>query len=145
MHTIKKIVTSEGINKLIKMKKLLLIVFGALIFSSCSIHTTSMSESLPEVSLDLDDLDVSAPMQASAKVTVYLGIFVTGANKQSASSSTYGAKTRTSSQAAAAYNLIQSNPEYDFIMYPKYETKSTGGLFVKTEITTVTAKLGKLK
>ena len=127
------------------MKKLLIFTIAALVFSSCSIYTTSMSESLPEVSLDLDDLDVSAPMQASAKVTVYLGIFVTGADKQSASSSTYGAKTRTSSQAAAAFNLIQSNPEYDFIMYPKYETKSTGGLFVKRETTTVRAKLGKLK
>ena len=127
------------------MKKLLFFVFATLMFSSCSIHTASMSESLPQVSLDLDDLDVSAPMQASARVTVYFGIIVTGANKQSASSSTYGAKTRTSSQAAAAYKLIQSNPEYDFIMYPKYETKSSGGLFIKTETTTVTAKLGKLK
>ena len=127
------------------MKKLLIFAFAGLVFSSCSIHTASMSESLPEVSLDLDDLDVSAPMQASATVTVYFGLFATGANKQSASSSTYGAKTRTSSQAAAAYKLIQSNPEYDFIMYPKYETKSRGGLFVQKETTTVTAKLGKLK
>ncbi|MDC0376951.1 hypothetical protein OAM98_04020 [Schleiferiaceae bacterium] len=127
------------------MKKLLIFAFAGLVFSSCSIHTASMSESLPEVSLDLDDLDVSAPMQASATVTVYFGVFATGANKQSASSSTYGAKTRTSSQAAAAYKLIQSNPEYDFIMYPKYETKSRGGLFVQKETTTVTAKLGKLK
>ena len=127
------------------MKKLLIFALAGLVFSSCSIHTTSMSESLPEVSLDLDDLDVSAPMQASATVTVYFGVFATGANKQSASSSTYGAKTRTSSQAAAAYKLIQSNPEYDFIMYPKYETKSRGGLFVQKETTTVTAKLGKLK
>ena len=127
------------------MKKLLLFVFAALTFSSCSSLTASMSESLPEVSLDLDDIDVSPSMQASAKVTVYLGFIVTGANKQSASSSTYGAKTRTSSQAATAYNLIQSNPEYDFIMYPKYETKTSGGLFVKRETTTVTAKLGKLK
>jgi hypothetical protein len=127
------------------MKKLLIFAFAGLVFSSCSIYTTSMSESLPEVSLDLDDLDVSAPMQASATVTVYFGVFATGANKQSASSSTYGAKTRTSSQAAAAYKLIQSNPEYDFIMYPKYETESRGGLFVQKETTTVTAKLGKLK
>ena len=108
-------------------------------------YTASMSESLPEVRLDLNDLDISKVMQASATVKVYFGIFVTGGNKYSASSSTYGSKTKTSSQAAAAYRLIQSNSDYDFIMYPKYETKSTGGLFIKSETTTVTAKLGKLK
>jgi|TARA_B110000444_G_scaffold245761_1_gene266598 hypothetical protein len=127
------------------MKNLLLFAFTALILSSCSMYTASMSESLPEVRLDLNDLDISKVMQASATVKVYFGIFVTGGNKYSASSSTYGSKTKTSSQAAAAYRLIQSNSDYDFIMYPKYETKSTGGLFIKSETTTVTAKLGKLK
>ena len=127
------------------MKNLLLFAFTALMFSSCSIYTASMSESLPEIRLDLNDLDISNDMQASATVKVYFGIFVTGANKQSASSSTYGSKTKTSSQAAAAYNLIKSNSDYDFIMYPKYETRATGGLFIKSETTTVTVKLGKLK
>ena len=127
------------------MKNLFLFAFTALILSSCSMYTASMSESLPEVRLDLNDLDISKVMQASATVKVYFGIFVTGGNKNLASSSTYGSKTKTSSQAAAAYRLIQSNSDYDFIMYPKYETKSTGGLFIKSETTTVTAKLGKLK
>jgi len=127
------------------MKKLLLFVFASSILSSCSVHTASISESLPQVSLDLDDLEISAPKQASGSVTVYFGIFVTGANKQSTPSSTYGAKTRTSSQAVACYNLIQSNPEYDFILYPKFETKTSGGNFIRIETTTVTAKLGKLK
>jgi hypothetical protein len=127
------------------MKKVLLFALIPFVLSACTMQSASISETLPEVSLNMNDLDISPTVSASATVTIYFGIFVTGANKQSASTNTYGSKTKTSSQAAAAYTLIKSNPEYDFIMYPRYETKTFGGFFVTTETTKVTAKLGKLK
>ena len=127
------------------MKKLFLSVLSALLLSSCSMYTSSISESLPQLQLNLDNIEVSEEVSASSSVKVYFGVFVTGVRKQSASSSTYGARVSGASQRAANYKLLEANPDYDFIMYPKYRTKYTGGLFISSETTTVTAKLGRLK
>lgn len=127
------------------MKKIVIFLFGAILLSSCSVYTASISETMPQIQLEMNDVDVSDEVTATASVKVYFGIFVTGARKLSAANSTYGARVNGASQRAASYKLMQSNPDYDFILYPKYETKYSGGLFVSSETTTVTAKLGRLK
>jgi|SaaInlV_120m_DNA_3_1039746.scaffolds.fasta_scaffold48401_1 hypothetical protein len=131
------------------MKKIILAFVAITMLGSCSAYRTSMNANMPQLEISLGDVEISEEYSATASVKVYIGLIRTGANKLS-SSPAQGMTVRGASQRAATYKLLKEHPDYDFVMYPKFNTKYQGGILAalglyNVETTTVTAKLGKLK
>lgn len=135
-------------------------LMGAIATMLYSCSSANMGISRPSVYYEFgrNDMDVSAQKTATASQTKILGIdWARLFNKQSGNFNMNGYAgesipfigsmiSPTKVQNYALYNLLASEPGYDFVLYPRFEQKSSGIpiLFMKTE-TKVTAKLGKIK
>lgn len=148
------------------MKKIMTILgavlFASILFSSCSTINKTMREPNVRVDLTKSDFTLSDQVKAEAKSTKIIGIdfarlFMNktgsvegGAAAVSlASLPVIGNVLSDKTANYALYELMNSNPGYDVIFYPQYETKVVKpilGIGFLTKITTVEtkARLGKL-
>lgn len=148
------------------MKKLMTILgvvfFTSILFSSCSTTHKTMREPNVRVDLTKSDFTLSDQVKAEAKSTTIIGIDFTRLFTKKTGSVEGGAAAISiaslpvignllSDKTAnyALYELMNSNPGYDVIFYPQYETKVVKpilGIGFLTKITTVEtkARLGKL-
>jgi hypothetical protein len=159
----KKVATTQN-----KMKKTFLKSFlftGILIatLSSCTTLNHSMREPYTRINLNKSDFTLSDQLTAEATSTKILGIdferlftkktgVVEGGGAAAisiASIPVVGNLVADKTANYSLYNLMNSNPGYDVVFYPQYETKVFKpilGIGFLTKITTVktTARLGKL-
>jgi spermidine/putrescine-binding protein len=150
------------------MKKMFLksfLVIGIVIstFSSCTTLNHSMREPNTRVNLNKSDFTLSDQVTATATTTKILGIdFARLFTKKTgvvenggvaaislASIPVIGNLIFDKTSNYSLYELMTSNPGYDVVFYPQYETKVLKpvlGIGFITKITTVktTARLGKL-
>jgi len=131
--------------------------------SSCTTLNHSMREPNTRVNLNKSDFTLSDQVTAEAKTVKVLGIDFarlftkkTGVVEGSGSSSislasipVIGNFVSDKTANYSLYELMNSNPGYDVVFYPQYETKVSKpvlGIGFLTIITTVktTARLGKL-
>lgn len=140
----------SNINKL--MKNLLFICFISGLFGCGSVNK-SMFDASNSIELQLDDFIVTNQLSAQASSTKILMIdFERLFNKEMASPTLItilGPYSESETAKYALNELISSNPGYDVILYPQYETtilKPFFGLGFIYNITTVksTARFGKL-
>lgn len=148
------------------MKKLMtilgVVLFTSILFSSCSTTHKTMREPNVRVDLTKSDFTLSDQVKAEAKSTTIIGIDFTRLFTKKTGSVEGGAAAISIASLPvignvlsymtanyALYELMNSNPGYDVIFYPQYETKVVKpilGIGFLTKITTVEtkARLGKL-
>jgi len=150
-----------------KIKKMFLksfLVTGIAIatLSSCTTLNHSMREPNTRVNLNKSDFTLSDQVTESATSTTILGIDFARLFTQNtgvveggaaaislASIPVVGKMLSDKTSNYSLYELMKSNPGYDVVFYPQYETKVVKPIFgigFLTKITTVktTARLGKL-
>jgi len=145
------------------MIKMAMLVAVITTFASCTTLNRSMREPNTRVNLNKSDFSLSEQVSAEATSTKIFGIdfariFMskTGAVDNGAASISLANIPVVGSLLSpdkttnyALYNLMSSNPGYDVVFYPQYETKvfkPVLGIGLITKITKVktTARLGKL-
>lgn len=132
-------------------------------FASCTTLNHSMREPNTRVNLTKSDFTLSEQVSAEDKTVKILGIDFerlfkkeTGVVDNGASSinlanmPVIGNVLYDKTSNYALYNLMFTNPGYDVIFYPQYETKISKpvlglGFIVKITKVKTTARLGKLK
>ena len=132
-------------------------------FASCTTLNHSMREPNTRVNLTKSDFTLSEQVSAEDKTVKILGIDFerlfkkeTGVVDNGASSISLanmpviGNVLYDKTSNYALYNLMFTNPGYDVIFYPQYETKISKpvlglGFIVKITKVKTTARLGKLK
>lgn len=151
------------------MKKTILPLIGFAIlsttFQSCKLSTAGIGRAPVYYEFGRNDMEVSAQKSAEATQVKILGIdwarlfnakvgnfnqagYAGVSDGLSAGSipivGSFVDPTRV--QNFALYKLISEEPGYDFVLYPRFEQKSSGIPIIFTKTTAkVTAKLGKLK
>jgi hypothetical protein len=142
--------------------KLILLISITSVLSSCSSVNKSMKEPNTLLNLTKSDFTLSEQVSAEATSVKIFGIDFARLFSQKTGSTASGAASINlasipvlgnyiSDQTAnyALYELMNTNPGYDVVMYPQYETKIMKPIFgigIITKKTTVkaTARLGKL-
>lgn len=133
-----------------------------LILSSCTTLNQSMREPNTRVELQKEDFTLSDQLSANASSDKIIGIdFARIFTKKTgviegnsflitlASIPVIGNFTYDRTSNYSLYELMKSNPGYDVVFYPQYETKivrpilGIGFIYKKTTVKT-TARLGKL-
>ncbi len=132
-------------------------------FASCTTLNHSMREPNTRVNFTKSDFTLSEHVSAEDKTVKILGIDFerlfkkeTGVVDNGASSISLanmpvvGTVLYDKTSNYALYNLMFTNPGYDVIFYPQYETKISKpvlglGFIVKITKVKTTARLGKLK
>ncbi len=132
-------------------------------FASCTTLNHSMREPNTRVNFTKSDFTLSEQVSAEDKTVKILGIDFerlfkkeTGVVDNGASSISLanmpviGTVLYDKTSNYALYNLMFTNPGYDVIFYPQYETKISKpvlglGFIVKITKVKTTARLGKLK
>lgn len=145
---------------MIKMAMLIAVIAT---FASCTTLNHSMREPNTRVNFTKSDFTLSEQVSAEDKTVKILGIDFerlfkkeTGVVDNGASSISLanmpviGNVLYDKTSNYALYNLMFTNPGYDVIFYPQYETKISKpvlglGFIVKITKVKTTARLGKLK
>jgi hypothetical protein len=145
------------------MIKMAMLVAVLATFASCTTLNHSMREPNTRVNFTKSDFTLSEQVSAEDKTVKILGIDFerlfkkeTGVVDNGASSISLanmpviGNVLYDKTSNYALYNLMFTNPGYDVIFYPQYETKISKpalglGFIVKITKVKTTARLGKLK
>ena len=144
------------------MIKMAMLVVVLATFASCTTLNHSMREPNTRVNFTKSDFSLSEQVSAEDKTVKILGIDFerlfkkeTGVVDNGASSISLanmpviGNVLYDKTSNYALYNLMYTNPGYDVIFYPQYETKISKplllGCIVKITKVKTTARLGKLK
>ena len=145
------------------MIKMAMLVVVIATFASCTTLNHSMREPNTRVNFTKSDFSLSEQVSAEDKTVKILGIDFerlfkkeTGVVDNGASSISLanmpviGNVLYDKTSNYALYNLMFTNPGYDVIFYPQYETKISKpvlglGFIVKITKVKTTARLGKLK
>jgi hypothetical protein len=145
------------------MIKMAMLVAVLATFASCTTLNHSMREPNTRVNFTKSDFTLSEQVSAEDKTVKILGIDFerlfkkeTGVVDNGASSISLanmpviGTVLYDKTSNYALYNLMYTNPGYDVIFYPQYETKISKpalglGFIVKITKVKTTARLGKLK
>ena len=145
------------------MIKMAMLIAVLATFASCTTLNHSMREPNTRVNFTKSDFTLSEQVSAEDKTVKILGIDFerlfkkeTGVVDNGASSISLanmpvvGTVLYDKTSNYALYNLMFTNPGYDVIFYPQYETKISKpvlglGFIVKITKVKTTARLGKLK
>ena len=145
------------------MIKMAMLIVVLATFASCTTLNHSMREPNTRVNFTKSDFTLSEQVSAEDKTVKILGIDFerlfkkeTGVVDNGASSISLanmpvvGTVLYDKTSNYALYNLMFTNPGYDVIFYPQYETKISKpvlglGFIVKITKVKTTARLGKLK
>ena len=142
--------------------KMLMVVAVIVAFSSCTTLNRSMKEPNTRVNLNKSDFSLSDQVTGEATSVKIIGIDwgrltskktgVIDASSLSLSLATIpviGNILLDKTSNYSLYEMMNSNPGYDVVFYPQYETKVSKpilgiGFFKKTTTVKTTARLGKL-
>ncbi|MCF0172419.1 MAG: hypothetical protein HUJ91_01575 [Bacteroidales bacterium] len=139
------------------MKKFFLAALAAATFilGGCSSYVKNLETSNSVLKLDVEDLEITEQITATATATTIFGInwahlFSDQAGVAGKMPYVIGGNVTTTARGLAVYNLLKENPGYDVVIYPHFDSEYhrpfLGISFITTkETTTVTARLGKLK
>lgn len=131
------------------MKKVLLLLLVVVAITSCSVTSSSMKNPSNYIEFVKNDFEYSDQLSSSAKIDFLFGIPLSNTRKigkfSKNSFKIIGFRSKLNkAEDVAIYNLLQNNPGYDVVLYPKFETKSKGFIFTSSQVK-VTARLAKLK
>ncbi len=138
-----------------KIHLILIIAAAGLLMQSCKTASLGIRHQSSYLELKAADLEVSQRMTAEAKTTRILGIDWSRLfnNNGAAIGSGYAPvigdpyyKLAGYDQNKALYKLLKENPDYDVVMYPRFEEKKFRILiFFSVTDTRVSGRLAKLK
>lgn len=131
------------------MKKLLLLILVSITISSCTSLTSSIKNTTNYIEFEKNDFEYTKQVSSTAKINFLFGIPLNNTRKSgkfsNGSVSIIGFRSKLNkAEDVAVYKLLKDNPGYDLVLYPKFDTKSSGFIFTNAEVT-VTARLAKLK
>lgn len=139
------------------------IALAGILLPSCSTISNSMREPNSRVEFEAEDFEFSNQVSASASSVRILGLDFTRLFSNSTSGSVGGAGASVLSgipvvgnliaspvQGYALYDMIEDNPGYDVVFYPRFKTTATcpilGLCFILTrEKVEAKARLGRIK
>jgi hypothetical protein len=145
-----------------KLIKFIPVVAVAALMASCSMTSRTMKEPNMRVEFQKEDFTISAQVTGEATETKIIGIDFQRLFKKEGGATTadggmmalpslssipvIGGFIGSKCQSYALYDMMQKNAGYDVVMYPQFETKTTGipVLFTKTTCK-ATARLAKIK
>lgn len=139
------------------MKKFfyLVLIAVSLAATSCSALYRTVREPNVRFELNADNMELSEPVTGTATVTrVFFIDWEHLFNRKSAdiNSSILGGYVPDSvfgifpsDGAYAVYDLLEKNPDYDFVVYPQFLTSTKDYIFWSTTEITVIARMGRLK
>lgn len=138
-----------------KSKNLLLVISViAIMCTGCVTSKIDITGSTPLINLDLNDLEVTEQVEATAVSTKVFGIDwerLVASNEASIKGSVYsGLLNFDNTEYYAVYNLLKKNPGYDIVLYPQFHKVTRkpvlgmGAIYMVTEVK-VTARMAKLK
>ena len=122
--------------------------------TSCVSTKRTMQSSMPEIKVELKDLEISERMEAKSTTVKVFGIDWARlfSNESAAiSGSLYGVMPFVDkTDLYALYNLMRQNEDYDIVLYPQFNevvSKPFLGLGIIVQITDVkvTARMAKLR
>jgi len=131
------------------MKKITLLLLILLSISSCTSLTSTIKNTENYIEFEKSDFEYTKQISSTAKINFLFGFSLNNTRKSgefsNGSTSIVGFRTKLNkAEDVAIYKLLQDNPGYDLVLYPKFDTKSSGFIFTSAEVT-VTARLAKLK
>jgi len=138
------------------MKKLITILLGITVISSCTLSTKTMKQPWSSVDIKMNDFNLSTQQSADASSVTIFGIdferlFIKKlGNPVAVSVPIVGKYLNDPTTSYAMYNLLEANEDADFIFYPKVDKTTICpiiGICLLTKITKVEvkAKLGTFK
>jgi len=140
------------------MKRLLLVAIAAfgMSVSSCTMMNYGMKRQENYVHFDRTDLDLSAQFSAEGKsVKIFMidwsrlfapGHHPDGYFTKNGGVPIIGSPSADCASREALHKIIKDHPDYDFIIYPRYEEKVSGFWpFFSISTAKVTARLAKIK
>ena len=137
------------------MKEILLILFIAFVFASCTTVSKTIKQPASGVEIKMTDFSLSAQQSGKATSVTIFGIdferlFMTKTGSADADGSLSASSLPIIGQyladpttSYAMYDLLKKNTNADFIFYPQTEKKTMCpviGICLFTKITTVTVK-----
>lgn len=130
------------------MKKIFVKILGfsvaVMLVSSCMTVNQASKEAvgIPPLSLSRADYTLTDDVNAEAEVRVYLGFIMRGADKKNIKiGQIQGLPSNpTIDERLAVYNLIEQNPEFDYLTNVRYYKTFIKKPFKKTYKTKVVAK-----
>lgn len=130
------------------MKKILLLLIAFSMFS-CTSLTSTIKNTPNYIEFNKNDFEYTKQVTSTAKINFLFGIPLSNTRKSGkfsdGSTSIVGFRSKLNkAEDVAIYNLLKENPGYDLVLYPKFDTKSSGFIFTSAQVT-VSARLAKLK
>jgi len=130
------------------MKKFLLFLIGISLVS-CTTLTSTIKNTPNYIEFEKNDFEYTEQVSSTSKIDFFMGIPLSNTRKSGkfsdGSFSIVGLRSSLDkAEDAAIYQLLQDNPGYDLVLYPKFDTKFSGFIVTSAEVT-VTARLAKLK
>jgi len=131
------------------MKKITLLLLVLLSITSCTSLTSTIKNTTNYIEFKKNDFEYTKQVSSTANINFLFGFSLNNTRKSGkfsdGSTSIVGFRTKLNkAEDVAIYKLLQENPGYDLVLYPKFDTKSSGFIFTSAEVT-VTARLAKLK
>ena len=125
------------------LKKLAIGIIATAMFSSCvTISRTSRAAlDVPGLTYERSDYTLSDDISAEVEVKVILGFIYKGIDKRNIKIGQLNGRSAGSiDQQMAVFNLIEKNPEVDYLTNIRYFKTYTKKLFSKTYKTKIVAK-----
>lgn len=116
---------------------------------SCTSLTSTIKNTPNYIEFNKNDFEYTKQVTSTAKINFLFGIPLSNTRKSGkfsdGSTSIVGFRSKLNkAEDVAIYNLLKENPGYDLVLYPKFDTKSSGFIFTSAQVT-VSARLAKLK
>lgn len=125
------------------MKKVLLAAITCVALSSCLTINTSTKEGvkMPGLTVTRADYILTDDLTAEAEVKYILnGLIVRGDDPKNIKVGTLGGMSASRDEQLAIYNLLEKNPQIDYVTNVRYQKSYVKKIFSKTFKTKVIAK-----
>lgn len=140
------------------MKRSILLIFGVtamlLLCSSCVSTHMSITGSTPQLNIELKDLEVTEPVEATAVSVKLFGVDwgrLLSRNEADVRGSVYTSLLSLDrTENYAVYDLLKKNKGYDIVLYPQFYKVTRKpflglGLIYKVTEVKVSARMAKLR
>ncbi len=125
------------------MKKIILAAISCIALTSCLTINSNMREGvkMPGLTVNRTDYILTDDLTAEAEVKYILGgLIVRGDDPKNVKAGSLGGMTASRDEQLAIYNLLEKNPQIDYVTNVRYQKSYVKKIFSKTFKTKVIAK-----